>query len=184
LDNINFVEARNSDPPFLIKLLSHRIHSIKYSPWLYRAMAEAFGIVSSGLSVFSLAIQIASSIKTLKNFLDIAKEIPAEVRLAIDELEVLSLVLQDIEQSVGDQSASSPRIRLAVEKAIGLCKASNTALLVVAEEISEMVGKGKRWASVKGALKRDKMARLRGQLESSKTLLILANQCFYQQVFF
>jgi hypothetical protein len=181
---MNFVEARNSHPPFLIKPLSHQIHSIKYSLWFYCAMAEVFGLVSSGLSVFSLAIQIASSIKTLKNFLDIAKEIPAEVRLAIDELEVLSLVLQDIEQSVGDQSTSSPRIRPAVEKAIGLCKASNKALLVVAEEINEMIAKGKRWATVKGALKRDKMARLHNQLERSKSLLILANQCFYQQVIF
>jgi hypothetical protein len=62
-------------------------------------MAEAFGVISGGLSVVSLAIQIADSIKRLKDFCDLVKEAPDEVCLALDEVEVLSLVLQDIEHS-------------------------------------------------------------------------------------
>jgi hypothetical protein len=42
-------------------------------------MAEAFGLVISGLNVFSLAIQTTSSIKIFKDSLNIAKEMPAEV---------------------------------------------------------------------------------------------------------
>jgi hypothetical protein len=145
-------------------------------------MAEAFGIVSGGLSVFSLAIQIASSLKTLKDFLDVVKETPTEVRLALNELEVLSLVLQDIEQSVNDQTASLPSIGPAVDKAIKLCKTSSDGLESVAQEVSGIILSGKRWSSFRGGLKRDRLARLRMQLESTKTLLALANQCYYKWV--
>jgi hypothetical protein len=143
-------------------------------------MAEAFGLVSAGFSVASLAIQIASSLKTLKDFLDVVKETPTEVRLALNELEVLSLVLQNIEQSVNGQTATLPAIRPAVIQAIELCKISDDALKSVAQEVNEMVFAGKRWSSFKGALKRDKLTRLRMQLESTKTLLALANQCYYK----
>jgi hypothetical protein len=145
-------------------------------------MAKAFGLVSGGLSVFSLAIQIASSLKTLKDFLDVVKETPIEVRLALNELEILSLVLQDIEQSVDDQTATLPTIRPAVDKAIKLCKTSSDGLELVAQEVSGIILSSKRWSSFRGALKRDRLTKLRMQLESTKTLLALANQCYYKWV--
>jgi hypothetical protein len=39
-------------------------------------MAEVFGVVSGDLGVVSLAIQIADSIKQLKDFYDLVKEAP------------------------------------------------------------------------------------------------------------
>lgn len=145
-------------------------------------MAEAFGLVSGGLSVFSLAIQIASSLKTLKDFLDVVKETPTEIRLALNELEVLSLILQDIGQSLNDQTATLPAIRPAVDKAIKLCKTSSDGLESVAREVGGIISSSKRWSSLRGGLKRDRLTRLRLQLESTKTLLALANQCYYKWV--
>lgn len=143
-------------------------------------MAEAFGVVSGGLGILSVAIQIASSLKTLKDFLDLAKETPEEIRLALNELEVLSLVLQDIEQSVDDGRASLPVMRQAVDQAVKLCKTSSDGLQSLAQETGRLVSSKNRWSSFRGALKRDKLTRLRTQLESTKTLLALANQCYYK----
>lgn len=143
-------------------------------------MAEVFGVVTGGLGVLSLAVQIASSLKTLKDSLDVVKETPAEVKMALDELEVLSLVLKDVDQSVQDQAVSSPIVRSAIEKAVKLCKASCDALDVVVNDIQAMISSKKKWAAVKGALKRDKLTRVQVQLERAKGLLVLANQCYYK----
>ncbi|KAH7393579.1 hypothetical protein BKA64DRAFT_91682 [Cadophora sp. MPI-SDFR-AT-0126] len=142
-------------------------------------MAEVFGVIGGGLSVFSLAIQLASSIKILKDFLDIIEETPTEVCVALEELDILSLVLQDIEQSINDQMYTIPTIRPAVEKSIRLCKTGCVSLNCIAEEISGLLASKRKWTSFKVGLKRDKLARLKVHLESTKTLLTLANQCYY-----
>jgi hypothetical protein len=145
-------------------------------------MAEAFGVISGGLSVVSLAIQIADSIKRLKDFCDLVKEAPDEVRLALDEVEVLSLVLQDIEHSMYDQSTCVPAIKTAVMRSLHLCRVSSDALLTIARDLySDMAG-GKRWSSFKAALRKDNMMKFRARLEGAKTTLMLANQCYYQLV--
>lgn len=143
-------------------------------------MAEVLGLASGVISVFSLAIQVASSIKILKDFIDTVKETPAEVRLALNEVEILSFVLQDIEQSVKDQTAAIPVIHPAVTKAIQLCKTSNEALEMLVQEVNVIIKADKRRSSIKAALKRDKLLRFRVQLDSTKTLLTLANQCYYK----
>jgi len=143
-------------------------------------MAEAFGVLSGAFGVFSLSIQIASSIKTLKDFVDVVKETPAEAHHALNEVEALSLVLQDIEQSVRDQTAALPAMQPAIIKAVQLCKTSNDILEALAQELNNMAIAGKRWLSVKAALRRDRLTRFRMKLESTKTLLVLANQCYYK----
>lgn len=145
-------------------------------------MAEVFGVVSGDLGVVSLVIQIADSIKQLKDFCDLVKEAPDEVRLALGEVEVLSLVLQDIEQSMHDQSTCVPAIEAAVRKSLHLCRVSNDALMSVAKGLNGDIAGGKRWSSFKAALKKDSLMKFRARLEGAKMTLMLANQCYYQLV--
>jgi len=143
-------------------------------------MAEAFSVISGGLSVVSLALQIADCIKRLNDFCDLVKEAPDEVRLALGEVEVLSLVLQDIEYSVHDQSPRLPAVKAAVMRSLYLCRVSGDALLALVRDLNSDMAGGKRWPSLKAALKIDRMTKFRVRLEGAKTTLMLANQCYYQ----
>ncbi|KAI9743630.1 MAG: hypothetical protein M1818_002946 [Claussenomyces sp. TS43310] len=142
-------------------------------------MAEVFGIVGGGVGVASLAIQITDSIRKLKGFCSLVKDTPEEVRLAIEEVEILSEVLTDIERGAQDGSARLPSIRSAVTRSIQLCRVSNDGLRTLAQDLSANSGDGKRWPTIKAALNRDKLERFRGRLESAKTTLLLANQYYY-----
>jgi Fungal N-terminal domain of STAND proteins len=143
-------------------------------------MAEAFGIVSGGLGVVSLSLQIDDCIKRLKDFCNLLKEPPDEVRLVLNEVEVLSLVLQDIEHSVHDQSTCLPTVKAAVMRSLHLCRLSGDALLALSRDLNSNMASGKGWALLKATLKKDRMARFQVKLEGAKRTLMLANQCYYQ----
>lgn len=66
-------------------------------------MAEVFSVIAGGLSVVSLAIQLSESIQKLRDFYESVKEFSNDIRLGLDEIGILSLVLQDIEQSIQDR---------------------------------------------------------------------------------
>lgn len=143
-------------------------------------MAEVFGIITGGVGVVSLAIQLADSIKKLRDFCDLVKEAPGEVRLALDEVELLSYVLQDIEQGLQGNGACSSSVDVAVTRSIRFCQTANGALKLLAEELHNEMASKKRWASLKAASKSDRLVKLRCQLERAKTTLMLANQCYYK----
>lgn len=145
-------------------------------------MAEVLGIVAGGLGIVSVAIQVADSIKKLRDFCDLIKEAPADVRLTLDELEALSDVLQDIEHSIRDSSKQSNGFQAAVLRSLRLCQSVSDSLKFLAQEIQNDLANKKRWASLKAALKNDKIVKLRRRLEGMKTTLMLANQCYYAWV--
>jgi hypothetical protein len=62
-------------------------------------MAETLGVVSSGMAVVSLAIQLAENIKKLKDFCQAVREAPDNLLRVIDELETLSSVLEGVDRS-------------------------------------------------------------------------------------
>jgi hypothetical protein len=63
-------------------------------------MAEMFGVVASGISVVSLAFQVADSIKKLKDFCDLVKGALEDICLTLNEIEAMTAVLGDIDKSI------------------------------------------------------------------------------------
>lgn len=145
-------------------------------------MAELLGAAASGMSVVSLAIQVAESIKKLKDFHDLMKAAPEEIRLAIDEIETLSFILADVDRDMQQQVSLDPRTKSIVLRSYRLCRNGNEALRSLVVELEEQLGKGKKRGSFKVAMKQDKIESFRKKLDSAKATMLLANQVYDRAV--
>jgi hypothetical protein len=141
-------------------------------------MAEILGVIASGMSVVSLGIQVAESIQKLRGFYALIREAPTEILLLLDELETLSLILEDIDQSIQGNVFLDPRIKAAVMKSYRLCSNIGEALRSLVKELEDGIGKGKKRSGFKMALKKDKIEEIKKRLESSKATMLLAHQCY------
>lgn len=143
-------------------------------------MAEMLGVVASGISVMSLAFQVADSIKKLKDFCDFVKDAPEEIRLTLDEMEAMTLVLEDIDESVQVQNNLPLSTKNAVAKSICLCRTCAATLQSLVMELRNGLAKQKRRTSFKVALTRENLMNIKARIECSKSTLLLANQYYYQ----
>jgi hypothetical protein len=143
-------------------------------------MAEMLAVVSSGMGVVSLAFQVADSIQKLKDFCALMKDVPEEIRLAIEEVEILSLILEDIDRNVQQESLISPIIKFAVMKSLRLCRTSGNALGSLAKDMENGIVRSKKRGAFKAAMKKDKMELFRKKLETAKSTFLLAHHCYSQ----
>jgi hypothetical protein len=144
------------------------------------AMAEVLAVIASGMSVVSLAIQVAENISKLKGFYDLMQNAPEDVQLALDEVEVLSLILEDIDRSLQQELFLSPSLKIAVMKSLRLCQVSGEALRSLAKDMESSVMTGKRRGAFKFAMKKDKVDLFKKKVDSAKSAMLLANQCYNQ----
>ena len=141
-------------------------------------MAELLGVIASGMTVVSLAIQVAESIQKLKAIHSLVADAPEDLRLALDEVEILSLILEDVDRSIQEQLFLDPRTRIAVAKSYRLCWSSGEALKSLVKQLERGMFKGKKRGSLKVAMKKDEMELFRKRLDGAKSTMLLANQCF------
>jgi hypothetical protein len=143
-------------------------------------MAEALGIVSSAFAVVSLAVQVAESIEKLKTFCSLIQGAPDDIRLAVDELETLSMVLEDVDRNVQQEVFLDPRVKTVVLRSYSLCKNSSDGLRTLVDSLQAGLAAGKKRGCFKIALKKDMIEDFRKRLESAKATMLLANQVYYQ----
>jgi hypothetical protein len=142
-------------------------------------MAEVLGVVASGISIASIAIQIGDSAFKLKEFWDTVKEAPEEIKYLIDEIETLSLILSDIGNS--EQQGDLTLVgRESAKKSLEFCQKGSAILEGVVKELDEKIAKGKRIGGIKAALKKNVTERLRDRLRSAQFMLMLSNQTYYE----
>lgn len=119
-------------------------------------MAEALGLAASGFAVVSLAIQVAENINKLKAFISRVKDAPSDVLFVIDELETLSLVLEDVDRGMQESIFLDPRIKSVVMRSYRLCKSSGDALNRLVIELETELEKGKKRGGFKVVMKRER----------------------------
>ncbi|KAH6669557.1 hypothetical protein B0J14DRAFT_432565, partial [Halenospora varia] len=141
-------------------------------------MTETLGVAASGMAVISLAMQVAQSLKKLKDFCSLIASAPTEILLALDEIEALSLILEDIDNSMQESLFSDARTKLVLLRSYKLCRSSGETLKVLVEEMDEALQKGRKRGGLKYAMKQSVLDSVRRRLESTKGMLILANQVF------
>jgi hypothetical protein len=142
-------------------------------------MAEILGVVASGISIASIAIQIGESALKLKEFWDTVKEAPEEIKYLIDEIETLSLILSDIGNS--EQQGDLPLVgKESAKKSLEFCQKGAAILKGVVKELDEKIAKGKRIGGFKAALKKNVTEKLRDRLRSAQFMLMLSNQTYYE----
>ena len=147
-------------------------------------MAEVIGVVASGISIGSLAIQIVSSIQQLLDFWSTVKDAPENVQALLQEINILGNLLSEIDGNEGEEHSSV--IRQAITKATEYCQLAldkiDTVLRDLASGLYSTRGRIKHWTAVKTALKDKRLEKSLVRLERAKSLLNLAYQCYTQYV--
>ena len=143
-------------------------------------MAEVLGIVASGVSIVSLAAEVARSVRTIKDLWADIKDADKSIKTLIEELETISTVLMDIAEESKDQELETPlRNSNSLARSLNLCHAGARQLRDIVDDIQKnLASKGRKWARVRLFLQKDKVTKFRAQLESAKSSLVLSHQCF------
>jgi len=134
-------------------------------------MAEVLGVVASGLSVGSFAIQVVDSVQKLRNFWNSIKDAPDNIKALLEELDTLGRII-----ILEDQGQASSEARLH-------CQSAASKVTAVVKDLEGVFGTAKRaryWAKVKAALEEKKLEKCLKRLERAKLSLILAKQCYFQ----
>lgn len=145
-------------------------------------MAEALGIVASGISVAQLAGQVAKSIVKLKDYWDQVNEAPAEIKLLLREIDSLSQILGYLREPQNHNNPSASQFgKGCFQQCVALCREGADELEgLVCEMAATIEGKHgwrKKLGSAKIVLKQAEIKILRRRMKSAIRLLSLAHAC-------
>lgn len=146
-------------------------------------MAEAIGIVASSISFGALATGITSSIVKLKSYWDQVQDAPDDIHDLIQELEILSYLLADIEDDQRQNPMSSLILdSTSTSRCLQYCKQGAGRLKELADNLStdlDTLSKSKRKrASAKVVRKKSQIDRYKSRLEGAIRLLSLSHQLY------
>jgi len=146
-------------------------------------MEEAIGILASGISIGTLAAQMASSIATLRSYWGEVKEVPEIVSNSLEDIEDLHSILGDIE---GDR-IRNPISSLLLDstspaKCLTHCRRAVTRLSELVDDLGADIDASNRFKKNKTAIKvvltKKKLARYMCKLERTVWLLTLSHLCY------
>lgn len=144
-------------------------------------MAEVLGVVASGISVASFAIQLADSIKKLKDFVDDVRDAPEDIKYTIHELDTLNLQLADIEKELQQNPASTSN-DTSLQQCLSLCQKGTSALDSIVKDLESEMKTRKRRTAVKTWLKKGILEKYDKRLERAKSSLMLSYLIYTKNV--
>ncbi len=140
---------------------------------------DGLSAASSAFAVVSLAIQIGGGIRELYNFWGSIQDGPNEIRRIINDLNIISNVLEDIRQEASREKTHSRVLNTSLAALDG-CSETMEALQNMVEELQSGSSAQKRtvrrWAAFKAAWKGDRIRKYQETLREMKITLILARQ--------
>lgn len=152
-------------------------------------MAEVLGAIGSGISIGTLAGQIASSLVKRNSYMDLIKDTPEDIKILVDEIEDLQLLISDIEndrarnpytESLLDSNSAS--------RCLGHCRRGVERLRrvvdAIAADLSSMKPRKRKWVAASMIWKRDAMEKYKAELASAVRLLTLSHQIYIRWLFF
>ncbi|KAH7350740.1 hypothetical protein BKA65DRAFT_549733 [Rhexocercosporidium sp. MPI-PUGE-AT-0058] len=144
-------------------------------------MAEALGVVASGIAVADLAGKVTASIIKLKEYWDQVQEAPAEIKYLLREIDSLSLILSHIQDDQAKQTTGGLQVdNLCIRQSLELCKEGADELRGLADDLAEKVEGRRGWrkkvGSVKVVLKKEDVKKLKKRMKNAIRLLLLSYQ--------
>ncbi|KAF7859741.1 hypothetical protein EAF04_008820 [Stromatinia cepivora] len=128
------------------------------------------GVVGSAIGIASFAIQLGDGIFKLKSFWDSVKDAPEEIFHILDELDTMQVVVAEIEEGLGGNTASPAAV-----KSLQLCKKGMRILNDVMNEMEREMQSKRKWACVKVVLKREFLEKMEKRLERANMLLMMSH---------
>jgi hypothetical protein len=114
----------------------------------------------------------------LKYFYTVIRDALIEILLLLDGIEALSLIIENIGQSVQRNVFLDPRTKAVFMKRCRICKASGEALVYLLKDLEGSMTASNKTERLEFALKNENIGEFQKRLERVKTTIFLANQ-FY-----
>ena len=146
-------------------------------------MAEVIGVVASGISIATLAAQIAGSIVKLKSYWNEVKDAPEDIWLLMEELEGFKTLFSIIQGNLQrDSISNTTAASISASECLDNCQKGAKRLQKLTNDlytdINASRGTKLRWVSAKVVMKKDKIKRYKSRLKSSIGLLSLSYQSY------
>ena len=137
-------------------------------------MAEVFGVVSAGVGVAAAAGQLIGGIMKLHSFCSQIRDIPDDVQNAVDDLSLMTEVLEYIQTGMGDENvAHQPSSLPSFMRMLSNLQQSSQQVEQVLEELRTKLGKKKFWGRIKAVGMTNKLERAAKRVENTQRIVIL-----------
>jgi len=144
-------------------------------------MAEIVGVVASGISIGTLAAQVASSIIKLKSLWNEVRDAPEDIKDLIDEIELLNNILLGLDE-VDPSLTVGLEQRQSREECLRHCRAASRKISLLVEDLHAEIEKSKglrrKIVSAKLILRKDQVKKYKSRLKGAVRLLSLSEQCY------
>ena len=144
-------------------------------------MAELLGVVAGGAGVLSLAIQLASAIRKVNQYIRSIRDTPREVYELIADLEILADTLAETEHLYNRQAIDP--LTKAATRALDLCKELINDLQTLANELEQVLRKSDHrygWKVIKATTRKRTIEHMRDRVPRALQYLLNANQIYFQ----
>jgi Fungal N-terminal domain of STAND proteins len=146
-------------------------------------MAELVGVISGAVTIGALSVNVAMSVAKLKSYWDLLEDTPEDVRRLIEQLEILSLILNEIKDDQTQNPISNLLLdNASLSKCLENCKKAANRLRQLTDDMGNSIDTSrqfkKKWASAKVPLKKDKIEKFKLELESAIRFLSLSHDSY------
>ena len=105
-------------------------------------MAEIVGVVASGISIGTLAAQVANSLIKLKSLWNELRDAPDDIKDLINEVEILNTILLDLEDNGGSPVIGFEQQESRVD-CLRYCQAASNKMRLLVEDLASEMEKSK-----------------------------------------
>jgi len=129
------------------------------------------GVVTSGMGITSLGIQIGENLMKIKDFWDDFKDVPGEIDYMLEEIQILTLLFSDVETTMRAKPDTFSRC-------LELCNRGLLTLQTLVGELDLKVKKSRRIGGVRAVLQQNKVQKLKARLQSAQFMLMFSHQTY------
>ena len=144
-------------------------------------MAEVLAVVGSGVSIASIAIQIVENIGKLSDIWSSIRGAPENINALLEDLAQLANLLAVVDENIECYKPTT-RVQSALTQAKNDCQEVADSIKEVVKDLADGLAASRgrrRWTAVKATLKEKSIVRHQKRLESAKSTLVIALQCYH-----
>ena len=138
-------------------------------------MAEVFGLVAGAIGIAPIVLELAKSVKKLKDFYHDAKNAPEAVQDLVDDIDDMSSILIQLAARNLHDTADEEQV---LRQCLTHCARANARISTVVTELQSGFIAHKSRASITYPLHKARLKKLTQKLERGKTSLSLACQVY------
>lgn len=138
-------------------------------------MAEILGVVSGGVGIASLAIQLGDSALKLRRFRESYRHAPETLQDTAYEIDTFLLLLQAVgrerERTSGGESDF-------MHRCVKVCEKSVKRISLTVAKLESVMQRSRRWGKLRTAAEQKELKQLCAELDRATTSLVLAYQVY------